>query len=84
MQFRIEPNLIVQVSFEVGPVSATESRTIRWVLQDERQAMSMSTGMVRAYRRARIHIHLEREVLRFHDVQNIGEAEGLYGLVVGM
>ena len=48
LQYRVERNLIVQVSIEVGPVSATEIRTIRLVLKDERHAMSMSTGMVQA------------------------------------
>ena len=33
VQFRIERNLIFQVSLEVGPVSAPEIRTIRWVLK---------------------------------------------------
>jgi hypothetical protein len=33
VQFRIERNLIFQVSLEVGPDSAPEIRAIRWVLK---------------------------------------------------
>ena len=33
VQFRIELNLVFQVSLEVGPVSAPEIRAIRWVLK---------------------------------------------------
>jgi hypothetical protein len=31
VQFRVERNLVFQVSLEVGPVSVPEIRAIRWV-----------------------------------------------------
>jgi len=43
VQFRIERNLIFQVSLEFGPVSEPEIRAIRWVL-DDRNAVSVRTG----------------------------------------
>ena len=33
VQFRIERNMIFQVSLEVGPISAPEIRAIRWVMK---------------------------------------------------
>ena len=82
-QFRIERNLIFQVSLEVGPVSAPEIRAIQWVLKGRvpRRANEYRE-VVRAQYTARGQLHREREVLHYRDVQDIGVAEELYGLVV--
>jgi hypothetical protein len=44
VQFRDEWDFCFQVGLDVGPVSAPDIRSIRWVWKEERYPVSMSTG----------------------------------------
>ena len=85
VQFRIERNMIFLVSLEVGPIGASEIRAIRWVVKDERHAVSLSSwrwSELSAEQEVRYTWNGMSFVIAVSKTS--GVAEGLYGLVVGV
>jgi len=78
VQFRIERNIIFQVSLKVVPFSAPEITAIRWVWKGRStSSVEEYRKMIRAYCKERSHLNREQEVLHHHDIQDIGSSGGV-------